>query len=241
MGRHWTEINQEEWRDTMACHDTTTPQGRAFLILIGTALAVQAAGTYHAHSLVIGGTFYLSWFLLRLGVPLIVVVILGIPLSRLGLGAPKIDRSTGVILAAGAVALIVAFAGIYFLQGYFDYYASSFRGPAPLARLYRFMLFTGSTLPGWEFLHRSFLLMGILHVLKERDGIPDATAARIAVGVVWIFEVVFHFIKPGVEALGMLAGSPLLSWLALRTGSIWLPFLAHLFVEGLFIAALIFR
>ena len=220
---------------------TTSVPGRAFLALIGAALAVQMTGSYLAHHLVIGGSFYLSWVLLRIAAPLAVVLVLGIPLSELGLGAPKIDRRTGTVLLAGLALLVAAFAGIYFMQGYFDYYAHSFGVRGPLDRLLGFSLFTASTLPGWEFLHRGFLLMGILHVLKERDGVPSENAAVIALGVVWIFEVVFHFIKPGLEAVGMLVGSPLLSWLALRTGSIWIPFAVHLAVEGLFIAALIFR
>lgn len=219
----------------------TQSPGRAFLALIGTALVVQMTGSYFGHSLVIGGSFYLSWCILRTVVPVAAILLLRIPFSELGLGPPKIDRRTGIFLLAGLIILVAAFAGIYFIQGYFDQYAHSFVGADPLARLCRFSLFTASTLPGWEFLHRSFLLMGILFVLKERDGVPAGTAAVIALGVVWIFEVVFHFIKPGVEALGMLVGSPVLSWIALRTGSVWIPFAAHLAVEALFIAALIFR
>ncbi len=219
----------------------TQSPGRAFLALIGAALVVQMTGSYLAHSLVIGGSFYLSWCILRFVFPLAAILLLRIPFSELGLGPPRIDRRTGILLLAGLVVLVAAFAGIYFIQGYFDQYAHSFGGADPLGRLCRFSLFTASTLPGWEFLHRSFLLMGIMYVLKKRDGVPAGTAAVIALGVVWIFEVVFHFIKPGVEALGMLVGSPVLSWIALRTGSVWIPFAAHLAVEALFIAALIFR
>ena len=147
------------------------------------------------------------------------------------------------LLAAAAALLVVAFAGIYFMSGYFSFYSSSFRGPGDgtAERFSNFMIFTASTLTGWEFLHRAFLLMGLRYALAEREGVPERTATLVAVAVVWAFEVVFHFIKPPLEALGLLVGSPLLSWLALRTRSIWVPFLVHLLVEILFILTLIMR
>ena len=103
------------------------------------------------------------------------------------------------------------------------------------------MLFTGSTLTGWEFLHRGFLLMGLVYILTERERLSAPTASITAIALVWAFEVLFHFIKPELEALGMLVGSPVLSWLALRTRSIWIPFLIHLLVELLFVASLVLR
>jgi membrane protease YdiL (CAAX protease family) len=78
-------------------------------------------------------------------------------------------------------------------------------------------------------------------VFVERDGIRPETASMMAIAAVWIFEVVFHFIKPELEALGLLIGSPLLSWLALRLRSIWVSFLIHFLVELLFISALIMQ
>jgi len=49
-----------------------------------------------------------------------------------------------------------------------------------------------------------------------------------------VFEVLHHFAKPPLEALALFAGSPLLSWIALRTGSLWIPLVAHLLIEALF-------
>jgi membrane protease YdiL (CAAX protease family) len=219
------------------------PAVPSFIIIIFTALAVQFIGTYFARALVVGDYFYLSWFLLRIPLPLAVLLVLKVPLSEAGLGLPHIDRRMAYILAAGVMLLLAAFAGIYFMSGYFGFYSSSFRGPGEdgTARFANFMIFTASTLTGWEFLHRAFLLMGLRFVFAGREGIPERTATLIAVAVVWVFEVVFHFIKPPVEALGLLVGSPLLSWLALRTRSIWIPFLVHLLVEILFILSLILR
>lgn len=219
------------------------PAVPSFMIIIFTALAVQFIGTYYARALVVGDYFYLSWFLLRIPLPLAVLLALKVPLSEAGLGLPRIDRRMARILAAGVVLLLAAFAGIYFMSGYFSFYSSSFRGPGEdgAARFANFMIFTASTLTGWEFLHRAFLLMGLRFVLAGREGMPERNAALMAVAIVWVFEVVFHFIKPPVEALGLLVGSPLLSWLALRTRSIWIPFLVHLLVEILFILSLILR
>jgi len=77
--------------------------------------------------------------------------------------------------------------------------------------------------------------MGIVYVTTKKEGLSRKSAEKIAISFVWIFEVVFHFIKPEMEALGMLAGSPLLSYIALRTNSIWIAFFLHLCVEFIFI------
>ena len=219
------------------------PAVPSFMIIVFTALAVQFTGTYFARDLLVGDYFYLSWFLLRIPLTLVVLLMLKVPLSRVGLGLPHIDRRMSRLLIVAAVLLVAVFAGIYFMSGYFSFYSSSFRRPGDgtTARFANFMIFTASTLTGWEFLHRAFLLMGLRYVLSEREGVPERTATLVAVAVVWVFEVVFHFIKPPLEALGLLVGSPLLSWLALRTRSIWVPFLVHLMVEILFILTLIMR
>lgn len=213
------------------------------MVIVVTAVVAQLIGTYFARALVVGDYFYLSWFLLRIPLPVLVLLLLRIPLSEIGLGLPRVDRETARVLIAGAAVLVAAFAGIYFMSGYFSFYSGSFTGPdgGRAGRFVNFMIFTASTLTGWEFLHRGFLLMGLRYALDVRENIPEKNAALIAVAIVWVFEVVFHFIKPPVEALGLLIGSPLLSWLALRTRSIWLPFLFHLAVEILFILSLVMR
>ena len=214
-----------------------------FTIIVCTAIMAQLIGTYHAQSLVVGNYFYLLWVIVRIAVPVAVLLALKVPLSRIGLGLPRFDRLTRNLVIAAAVILVAVFAGIYFMKGYFTFYSAAFAGPGDgsLGRFANFMIFTASTLTGWEFLHRGFLLMGLFYVMSERESIPVETAARIAVAVAWAFEVVFHFIKPELEATGLLIGSPLLSWLALRTGSIWVPFLLHFMVELLFITTLILQ
>jgi membrane protease YdiL (CAAX protease family) len=218
-----------------------TPAVPYIFVIVFTALLVQLVGHYHAGALVIGRNFYLSWLLLRIALPVLALIAMRIPLSRIGLGRPKIDRRTGGIIILIVVLLFVVFAWIYFFESYFNSYSASFQGEGRLDRFISFMLFTGSTLTGWEFLHRGFLLMGVLYILTERERLSAPTASFIALALVWAFEVLFHFIKPELEALGMLVGSPVLSWLALRTRSIWVPFLIHLLVELLFIASLLMR
>ena len=220
-----------------------SPAIPAFMVIIFTALMAQLIGTYYARALVVGDYFYLSWLILRILLPCIVLLLLKIPLTEIGLGLPIVDRRMARVLIAGAVVLVAAFAGIYFMSGYFSFYTGSFTGSdgGRAGRFANFMIFTSSTLTGWEFLHRGFLLLGLRYALGAREKIPERNAALIAMAIVWVFEVVFHFIKPPVEALGLLVGSPLLSWLALRTRSIWLPFLFHLAVEILFILSLIMR
>lgn len=220
-----------------------SPAVPAFIVIVFTALMAQLIGSYYARALMVGEYFYLSWLLLRILLPLAVLMLLRIPLSEIGLGLPRVDSRAARVVIAGAALLVAAFAGIYFMSGYFSFYDGSFAGAdgGRTGRFANFMIFTASTLPGWEFLHRGFLLMGLRYALAGRDAVPEKTAALIAVAIVWVFEVVFHFTKPPLEALGLLVGSPLLSWLALRTRSIWLPFLFHLAVEILFILSLILR
>ncbi len=230
--------------DAMTDYKEKTPNiFSPFIIIVFTALASQLIGTYHAKSMILGGYFYLLWVILRIALPVAVLIALKVPLSKIGLGLPRFDPLTRNLVMVAAVILVAAFAGIYFMKGYFTFYSSAFAGPGDgtLGRFFNFMIFTSSTLTGWEFLHRGFLLMGLYYVLGERDSIPVETAAKIAIAMVWVFEVVFHFIKPELEALGLLAGSPLLSWLALRMRSIWVPFLLHFLVELLFIATLILQ
>ncbi len=44
--------------------------------------------------------------------------------------------------------------------------------------------------------------MGIKYILTEKEGVNEKTAINISIGIVWIFEVVFHFIKPELECKG---------------------------------------
>lgn len=215
------------------------------IALIFTALCAQLVGRYFAHSVLAAGNFYTLWIILRIVIPVIVLAVLRVPLSSLNLGFPRVDRKFGLVMLVLVAILLAAFLLMYlFAQGYFGSYAGHFSSyrDSRLDRFLNFMVFTSSTFPAYEFLHRCFLLMGLQYLLTERDKIDPAIAATIAIAVVWIFEVVFHLTKEHyLESVGMLIGSPILSYLAIRTRSVWTAFFSHLFVEFLFIASLIMR
>jgi hypothetical protein len=215
-----------------------------FIVIIATALIVQLVGRYYASRyLVLGNYFYLLWVLLRIVVPVVVLSVLRVPVSGLGLGVPKINRRFRNALLIMAFVLIAGGVVVYWSSNYFGLYSTSFAkgGHTGPERFVSFMIFTSSTLTGWEFLHRSFLLMGLRYLLSVKKGFALQEASLIALSVCWVFEVVFHFTKPLLEPVSLIIGSPLLSYIALRTGSIWIPFFAHLLVETFFILAVIIR
>lgn len=215
-----------------------------FLIIIFAAICLQAIGRYYASRyLVLGNYFYSMWVILRIIIPVFLLMLMRIPVSELGLGFPVIDKKFLRNLIILLLLLCLAFAGIYFFKEYFQSYSGSFHASnySRLSRFANFMIFTSSTLTGWEFLHRCFLLMGLVYLFTRREKLDWELAVKLSIGVVWIFEVVFHFIKPGLEAFGMIIGSPILSYLAIRTKSIWIPFFAHLLVEILFILSLLYQ
>jgi hypothetical protein len=205
---------------------------------------MQLIGHYYAtRVLVIGNSFYSLWIILRIFIPLAVAVLLSIPMSEIGLGLPQKDTAVMRLFLIGIVGVSLTFCGIYFIKDYVQHYATSFMGDdgSRLSRFVDFSIFTASTLLAWEFFHRGFLLSGIRYLLVNKEKVDEKSAILIAVLTVWVFEVIFHFIKPMVEPLGLLIGSPLLSFVAIRTKSIWLSFAAHLYVELLFIAVVIFQ
>lgn len=215
-----------------------------FTIIIFTAILMQLVGRYYApRVLVLGNVFYSLWVIVRIIIPILVLFSLKVPLSELGIGLPVIDWKFMKIIIGMVVIVGLLFVGIYFYKGYFQSYSGHFEAGnfSKLGRVKNFMIFTSSTLIGWEFIHRCFLLMGLTYFLNTRDNVDYETSVKIAICIVWVFEVVFHFIKPKLEAFGLLLGSPILSYVAIRTRSIWIPLIAHFIVEVLFIFTLIMQ
>ena len=215
-----------------------------FFIIIFTALVVQMLNRYHALHWTSGSYHHYGYIITCILIPLIVILSLRIPFAKLGLGLPQLDKKTMSALALIGFILIIAFSmGQFFQIFVFDEYSGKFTTKTgdTFSRLYNFIVFTGFALPSWEFLHRSFLLFGTIYVLARQDMIPAPVVHKYAIALVWVFEVVFHFVKPEYEALGMLIGSPVLSYLAIRTKSIWPAVIVHLSVEILFIFTIILR
>jgi membrane protease YdiL (CAAX protease family) len=219
-------------------------QRNAILIVVATALVAQIAGTYFFRWKTDDG-FSISWVILRIALPLLVIPLVGIPYSRLGLGLPRMDTRLWKFLGITVLVGAILFAGLYFYSPYYEAYSGKFtqNGTGITSRLRRFLLFSFSTIPAWEFLHRGFLLLGLHYVLTLREAVPERVARHICIALVCAFEVLFHFIKKDsfVEPVSLLAGSPILSWIALRTGSLWIPLVLHLLVEFCFIASALLR
>jgi len=207
---------------------------RSLYLLIGCALSVQAFVHYAGQTLpsLRAGSFFYATALARTLVPWIcVAVLLRVPIAELGLGRPRIPKRelgwlAGLLLVGTGVALLVLQ-----LESYQAAYSPLRTGDFAY-RLRSWALFTASTTLPWELFHRGFLLHG-LRALCVRNQIPREHATHLAILVTACFEVIFHFSKPPEETLGMLVGSPALSALAFRYGSLWVPCAIHLWVEFL--------
>jgi hypothetical protein len=87
-----------------------------------------------------------------------------------------------------------------------------------------------SWLPGWEFLHRYFLLRRF-----------NTISTKLAVGVVALCEAGYHLQKPWPEMVGMFLLSIVLSTWATRRKNGLLPLLVHVYIEvalALFLAGI---
>jgi CAAX prenyl protease-like protein len=127
-----------------------------------------------------------------------------------------------LLLGLAGVGIIVVLV-IPLLPGVREVYASG-RLPASWDRRVLFivaqLVWTFSWLPGWEFLHRYFLL---------RPSV--ARWPRYGWLLVPLSEGLYHLQKPMLETVGMVAFSILATQYTLRRGNVLLPFLAHLIIE----------
>jgi len=215
---------------------------KQLIVLIIIGLAVQLLCRYYGPYFVIWDSFNLIAFVLRLvALSLVAKFVFGWRFKELGLGKPTISKAWLILL--GIYAVVVPIVMLLILsndsyQEYYDFYTNPHISVA--ARLTRFGLFTLSTFFGWAFLHRGFLLFGLKKILNSSFKIAENHAAAISILWVAAFEVLYHLIKPDLEAFGMLIASPIFSLIAIRTRSVWIPTLCHLYIEALFILYLIF-
>ena len=91
------------------------------------------------------------------------------------------------------------------------------------------LVWVGSWLAGWEFLHRYVLLRA-----------AAARFPRFGWLLVPLSETVYHLQKPGLEMAGMALFSLALTWWSLKRKNLALPFIAHLYIEIVLILALMF-
>jgi membrane protease YdiL (CAAX protease family) len=203
-------------------------------IIIISTLIVQFLCRYYSQHFQLKNGFQSLIFILRFCVPfLIVVFYLKISWKNMGIRVPEISRK-GCLYLAGIIAAVPAcLYAIKFNSSYQHYYGSI---SSLSARQYmRFALFTLSTIPAWEFLHRGFLLFGINNTLNRENTSQAKTPTVVPILVVMVFETLYHFTKPGMEAGAMLIVSPVFSLIAIRTRSIFIPLLIHLYIEFWFI------
>jgi len=85
-----------------------------------------------------------------------------------------------------------------------------------------------SWLPGWEFMHRYFLLRRV-----------TVDFPRFGWILVPVAEGAYHLVKPWPEMLAMVAFSVIMTQYTMRRKNIVIPFLAHLAVEVLLIIGMI--
>jgi hypothetical protein len=124
------------------------------------------------------------------------------------------------------LALAVLGMGVMFLIPLVPALKATYLGHGTLTPEQKVRLFLGamawnaSWLIGWEFLHR-YLLLG-----AARKAWP-----RLGWLLVPLSETLYHLQKPGLEALGMMAFSIVLTLWCMRRGNWLLGFLVHLIIE----------
>lgn len=213
----------------------------ALIAVFMTALLAQLFGHYFASSyLRIADRFFGLWVLLRIVIPAAVVIWLAIPFSQLFLGRPQWSKSSKRAFIGG---LVIVAGILVFLQFFGDSYLGNYRRHPyadPWAKFQGFLIFTSSTMIGWELLHRCFLLGGLRYCLHNRLKVDAATASLIAVLFTCAFEVIFHLKKPIYESLGLVLASPFFCWLTLTTRSVWPALILHLCIEVAFAYTLYF-
>lgn len=187
--------------------------------------------------------FDVGTFFLRIVPPLLVILFLfSGRFLEFGWCKPKMDRWIWIFFISFLILMPIISSYVALSPSYLAYYSNSFGNTefSGIQRLIDFTLFTLSTFTGWFFLHRSFLLFGMQRLLVK-EKLEPKLSATISILIVCIFEVMFHFNKPPAEALGLLVASPVFSWLALRTKSILLPVICHLYIEILFIGYVLMK
>lgn len=212
-------------------------------LILFSVLLVQLIGRYYGDNFIIGRSFHLWFFIGRIFVPLFLAFfLLKMSAEDLGLSLPRTSKAWNLFLASALVLTPMIVSLILLDASYLRAYPYYTDASVPAwTRMADFGVFTLSTLVGWEFMHRSFLLFGLYTSLRRWARLESNWAISLAVSVTAAYEVLFHFLKPDLEAIGLLFASPLLSWMAIRTKSFWLPALIHLYIEICFIGILVLK
>lgn len=206
------------------------------IVLIFSALLVQLLSRYYSSFFVINH-FNLLSVLLRFGVPVVLsLLVFKFSFKQLGFSLPIMKGKYWFFFFVSLLLIPIVMKLSHLSSSYFDYYSDSFADSRVNfeARLKAFSQFTLSTLFGWEFVHRSYLLLG-LFCLFQRAKLQKGLSESLALSITTSFEVLYHFLKPDLESWGMLLASPVFCLITFRTRSILLPVILHLYIEIIFI------
>jgi len=202
--------------------------------LVMGSLFLEFIANYFASYFLVWNSFRTVIFLVFLNVPALVMIFFKMKASEMGIRWPNFKRADIVCLMIVLVCISAIIAVIRYNTNYQASY-TDFRNSGTIGeRFVDFWIFTSSTLPPWEFFHRSFLLFGVFYILHKQARIDENLSKAIAILFVCAFEVLAHFVKPLYEPLGLLFGSPIFSFIALRTKSIIIPLIMHLYIEIMF-------
>lgn len=201
------------------------------------ALLFQLFGHYFATKFFVYEKFLALWPFLRIVLPIILLLLLAIPLRVFNISFPVFDKKSGIVVGLSCVGLV--FLAIY-LGNFADEYLSYYRRGASLellrkvGRFEKFMMFTASTLIAWEIFHRGFLLGSLRYCFENHLNIHQRSSDIIAMLFVASFEALFHIKKPMHESIPLIFASIVLSWLTIRTKSLWPALIIHLAIEVIF-------
>ena len=185
--------------------------------------------------------FSAAHFLSRSLVALILIPwAMGSPLRDLGFKAPNLRSAHFWCLGIFFITLPLIVLGIRLIPQVGQYYSHYSHQGLQWPLVAEFSLFIFSSVLGSEMMFRGSLLFGMIHLFKNHSGLQESSSRVLAVALVVLFEALSHINKPLTESLGMIAFSPLLSGIALNTGSLLVPLALHLYLETVFFLTLIF-
>lgn len=158
---------------------------------------------------------FVAWF--------IVPFVLALPAWDGGwFGVTRWKRADGWLLAGMILLGAAVMAVVAFIPSLRDWYPS--HAGMSAEQKWDFvtdqLIWTASWLPGWEVMHRYFLLRALILAWPRTGWL-----------LVPVFEGLYHLQKAPLEAAGMFVFGLALTWWAMKRRNVVLPFLAHLIIE----------
>lgn len=210
---------------------------KPLISIIICALLFQLIGHYFARKYFVYDHFQSLWPFLRIVLPVLLLLVLAIPLKVFNVSLPTFDKQSLLVVGFSCVGLVLL---AVYLGNFADEYLSYYRRGASMEllrkthRFERFMMFTASTLIAWEIFHRGFLLGSLRYCFEKHLMINQRSSDIIAMLFVASFEALFHIKKPMYESMPLIFASLILSWLTIKTNSLWPALIIHFSIEVIF-------